>query len=699
MNDDVPYPPNPAPDDVPEDLTEFPASYRTQEWILLACLMVFLMIYLGTAAVVGGLTVYMVLLIPKYHIFAASGTIVMGLAFLFLIKSFFRRAGNPFEDVIVAELKEADQPKLYAFIYRVCEDVGAEEPSRVHVVPYVTAAALRRVSVINLFVPPKCELILGLGLINALNLSEFKAVVAHEFGHFTQGSFLSVYTIVVQDVIVGIIKGQDFYDRLVSKMDVGGLKFFAFCFGLGPRIITWLSVKVFDAILTIEHQIFWEREFHADLVGASVAGSDAMTHGLMRTVFAAALLEQAVVDLAKAADHKLYTSDLYFHQHAAANIVRRSKKNPDLGERPVFGDPLGGKKVQVFDPLEKRADAESFTHPSLHQREENVKRQFVPCAADTRSPWILFDDAVEIRSRLTYKYYRKADKIPKGTELTDPREVQKFIDAEHFETTYDAKYDGAYDERMIDPGDIDDLNAIIAKDPWPDDRLVAVHAKLYGDVKGRAEDRAELLDQLNKVRDAVGAAGSKKSRRLIKDLEAKLDKAGEWFDSLDRRAYLVFVQMAYRVDEKLYYDLINRYRFHLAVQGIYKTARRHYWDAQFQLMLVSGSEELSHDDFVELMHTLRDARSGLKKILREAKQLDLPAMKNFEEGDRLADFLLDQDIVPELPETYVKGKWLDKLFRQLDQVQSKASRLHFKSLGGILRMQDDIAQQYLRAVD
>ena len=60
------------------------------------------------------------------------------------------------------------------------------------------------------------------------------------------------------------------------------------------------------------------------------------------------------------------------------------------------------------------------------------------------------------------------------------------------------------------------------------------------------------------------------------------------------------------------------------------------------------------------MHVLRDARSALKKILREARELDMPAMKNFEEGDRLADFLLDQDIVAELPETYIKGRWIDE---------------------------------------
>ena len=165
--------------------------------------------------------------------------------------------------------------------------------------------------------------------------------------------------------------------------------------------------------------------------------------------------------------------------------------------------------------------------------------------------------------------------IPKGTDLADPRKVQKFIDDEHQETTYDPKYDGVYDERMIDPGDLDELNELIRKEPWTDDRLTAVFHKLYHDVKGRAEDRNELQEEHDKILRQSGGGSSRKAKRLLKELEEKLDKANEWFDSLDRRAYLVFVQMAYRVHNDYYYDLVNRYRFHMAIQGMYKSARYH----------------------------------------------------------------------------------------------------------------------------
>lgn len=191
-----------------------------------------------------------------------------------------------------------------------------------------------------------------------------------------------------------------------------------------------------------------------------------------------------------------------------------------------------------------------------------------------------------------------------------------------------------------------------------------------------------------------GGAGSRKVRRIIKELEAELEEKDDWFSSLDRRVYLVFVQMAYRVSEQYYYDLTGRYRFHMAIQGIYKTARYQQGKAHFYADWAFGRQELSRDDFLEVTHVLRDARKALKTIVRDADEINMPAMKNFVEGGRLGDFLLDGDLIREPPEYAIKGKWVVKLLKQLDEVKTKAQRLHFKSLGGILALQEKLAEQW-----
>ena len=690
----LPYPA--SPEDVPDDLTEYPRSYVTQEWMLLACLFVFLLFYFTMVIVSGFLTIWLAIQVARWSFFAIVGSMMSGIIFAFLVKGFFKK--NEIEKELQLELKESDHPTLFAFIRQVCEETGAEEPRKMFVSADVNAAVITRTSLINLFVPPKKDMLLGLGLVNCLNLSEFKAVVAHEFGHFTQGGFVSAYTNVVYRIIFDIVGGRDWLDETVEwfKQAGGGFTVFGICVGGILWAIRSILVGVLNLISSQRRNVMREGEFHADLVAASVAGSDAIVHGLLRTKFGAETLDFAMFELRKAADHKLYTADLYFHQHAAADILRKQKKDPHIGKPPKLDGPSGGKKVQVFDPEEEEDPGDTGDyHPSNYDREENVKARFVVAPMDERTPWILFDSAIDLRERLTYKFYRMSAKVPKGTELTDPRQIQKFIDDEHAETTYDARYEGVYDDRMIDTGDIDELNELIQKEPWTDERLATVYRKLYADVDGRAEARKDISKELDEVQGKAGGKRGRKIKRLVKELEEKLEKCDEWFHSLDRRAYLVFVQMAYRVNNEIYYELINRYRFHMAIQSMYKMARYHQGRSHFFFELCASGQPVAQDDFIELMHVLREARSALKKVLREARELDMPAMKNFEEGDRLGDFLLSEDLIKELPASYVKGKWVDKLLRQLDQVRAKSARLHFKSLGGILRYQEDIAEKFL----
>jgi Zn-dependent protease with chaperone function len=698
--DKIPYPPSPDPDDVPDDLTAFPQSYVTQETLLLVAQLVFLASYLALVGVAGFLAVWLGLRVGKagmpLGLVYGAGAVLCGLLFLFLGKGLFRRTAA--EDVPNSvEITEDDQPTLFAFIRRVCEEAGAEEPRKVLVVPEVNAMVIPRVTMASLVVTPPKDLVIGLGLVNCVNLSEFKNILAHEFGHFTQQVFVQAYGVVVDNVIVNLLKGQDGFDKLLDhlRQSDGGAAVAA-VLGAGPRAVSWVLFQTYKLLDFARYELRREREFHADLVGVSVAGSDAATHALLKTRFGDRTFGAALAELRKAADHRLYTADAYYHMHAAAPVVRRRERDPNLGLPPTYAGPWDGKKVQVFDPDGDYEGQTDHGHPNDYEREENMKARFVPCPIDERSPWVLFEEPAALRERMTRKLYRAADmKLPRGAELADPRAVQKFIDDENQETTYDPRYDGVYDERMINPGDLDELNELIRKEPWPDDRLANVYGKLYHDVRGRADEWLELIKERRRIIEDSKGGGSRRARRLLREVDDKLERSTEWFDSLDRRAYLVFVQMAYRVGNEYYYDLINRYRFHLAVQGMFKAARHHQAEASVSANGVFGSDNPHPDDVMELMHTLRAARAALKKILREARELDLPAMKNFDEGDRLADFLLDQDIVPELPETYVKGKWVGKLLGQLDQVMSRCNRLHFKSLGGILRLQEEIAAKFL----
>ena len=698
----IPYPP--SPENVPDDLTDLPESYRRQQSLLLAGLFTFLMFYIGLCVLFGMVSVWCVLTVSKYAVLKVIGAAVSGIIFLFLVKGFFKRPQMNKE--MHLEITEEEHPVLFGFIHKICDELGAPEPNKVYVSPDVNAAVMPRSTLVNLFVEPKKDLLIGLGLVNCLNLSEFKSVLAHEFGHFSQSGFASSYGYVASKIIIDLVEGEDWFDRAVDWCKEQQNVFSPFGYAVGGML--WLGRKVLEALLkaiTLQRlAVMRESEFHADLLAVKAAGSDAVALSLFRMRFGNVCLAQAIGDLAMAADHKLYTRDLFLHQERSEAIVRRKRKAPNMGVPPAHEHPMSGKALRIFDPAEESPEDDvpemRRTHPPAHELEASAKRVYVPAVVDHRSPWLLFTNAEELKERMTYKLYRMAFKVPKGTELTDAHEVQKYIDNEHADTTYDQKYQGVYDDRKLEPGNTDELNELLQESPWAEDRMAKVFDKLYDGCKERAEDFARTQKELGELRNSVVGRPSPKVKRQIKELEDKLDRQWEWFKSFDRRVYLLHIQMAARVDPAMRQDLADRYFFQLEVQRMYLDARNAFNEADMYIgALIRFGKELPPDFFNEVMKVLRDSWKTLKQIILDARQVNFPAMKNFEEGAGLADFILEGKLVPEPPTRFIKGEWVDKLMTQLNHVKNRCFRLHFKSIGGILALQEKIsAAWHSRAV-
>jgi Zn-dependent protease with chaperone function len=699
----IPYPPSPP--DVPEGLTDYPDSFTRQQNLLLAGLFVFLILYIAAVILFAMVGLWCVLTISKYLAAKIIGIILSGTFFLYLVKGFFKSA--PINKEMQAEITEEEHPVLFGFIHQLCEELDAPEPNKVFVAPDVNAACISRTSLVNLFVEPKRDLLIGLGLVNCTNLSEFKAVLAHEFGHFCHLGHTSSYTVVVKRIIFDLVEGEDWFDRWIDwfKRQENALWVFGYavggCLWLGRQILWW----ILKTITLQDRAVSREQEFHADLVAVSAAGSDAATHGLLRARFGMQCFMQAVDDLATALDHKLYSNDLYLHQDRAASEVRRKKKEPELGLPPALAHPDAGKDIKVFDAEQDELEDEDDTppmwrtHPSDADREENAKEQFVAAPIDHRSPWILFANPADLKERLTYKFYRMVFRIPKNAELAEARKVQEYIDNEHAETTYDPKYHGAYDDRPLEPGDLDELNTVIRDQPWTEDRMERVLDKLYDGCRENAEARADMFKDLAALKENVVGRPSPKMKRKIEEAEKKLDENWEWFKSFDRRVYLLHVQMAAAVNREWKRELVERYQFQREVQRLYEEARNTQEEAfACAKELFNSAPNEVHPDFLsEVMQVLRTSWRSLKKILQDAKEINLPAMKNFEEGENLASFILPEKMVPEPPLSYVKGTWCQKLVDQLGSVRSKCFRLHFKSVGGILALQERIAAAWKEA--
>jgi Zn-dependent protease with chaperone function len=180
-------------------------------------------------------------------------------------------------------------------------------------------------------------LLIGLGLVNVVNLAEFKAVLAHEFGHFSQRSVgLGSYLYVANRVMSDIIYSRDALDQFVDDWSRQDIRVSFPAWGLKGSL--WVVRKILSGAyqsLNLLHLSLGRRmEFNADNVAVSVTGSDALIHGLARLEFANECLADAAHSLNAAADHGLFTDDLLYHQTQAAGRLRKLRKDECAGLPP-----------------------------------------------------------------------------------------------------------------------------------------------------------------------------------------------------------------------------------------------------------------------------------------------------------------------------------------------------------------------------
>ena len=159
-------------------------------------------IYVGIIALVAW-DVYEHALHPRYRL--GGGTlallgylapiIVGGVLVFFMIKPLFARRPKDSEP---HSLLPKEEPELFRLIYAVCDTVHAPRPARVLVDFQVNAFAAYRRGLPDLL-RRRLTLSIGMPLVAGLSVRQFGGVLAHEFGHFSQGAAMGL-TFIVRSV-------------------------------------------------------------------------------------------------------------------------------------------------------------------------------------------------------------------------------------------------------------------------------------------------------------------------------------------------------------------------------------------------------------------------------------------------------------------------------------------------------------------
>ena len=344
------------------------------------------------------------------------------------------------EDPNGIEVYAKDQPELFDYLHKLADEIGAPRPHRVFLTPEVNAAVFYDLSLINLIIPSKKNLIIGLGLVNVLNLSEFKAVLAHEFGHFSQNTMMvGRWVYIAQQIIAHMVSVRDWLDKIVrfiSRIDIR-----IAWVGWILQIVLWslrsFMEVLFRIVIIAERALSREMEFNADLVAVSVTGSDELVNALYKLQTADQAWHTALDVARQATGQKTLINDLFDAQTKALGELRRIYDDPKLG---LPAEPQGdSSEHRVFEEKTARPPQMWSTHPISSDREANAKAVYIKGVKDERSAWLVFQEGERLRQEISLGIFNIAD-----TKEFKQAGAGEFVTKRFNNISYSPEFRGAY---------------------------------------------------------------------------------------------------------------------------------------------------------------------------------------------------------------------------------------------------------------
>jgi Zn-dependent protease with chaperone function len=296
----------------------------------------------------------------RYLFFAGVGTVI-------IIAGIIPRRDEFVEPGL--RLTEDGHPKLFKELRSIAEAVGQKMPADVFLVPDLNAWVMQRGGRLNW--GGKRVMGLGLPLLNLLSVSQLRAVLAHEFGHFHGG-----------DTKLGPVIYQT---RSAIARTVQGLT--------RNRSILQIPFSLYGKMyLRVTHGISRQQEYAADELAARVAGSRPLAEGLEKI-------------------HKSAPAHAVYWQNEYMPVMGSGYHAPMLeGFSKFLEDP----KVEEFstkalEEQEASAAASPYvTHPPLGERLEAIGELPATAAGTDTSPAIsLIGDAEAAESELVEGFMKK----------------------------------------------------------------------------------------------------------------------------------------------------------------------------------------------------------------------------------------------------------------------------------------------------
>lgn len=515
--------------------------------IILFFIVYLLLILAATALAIGCfyLGVSIIIAAPRFlTLMLGLGLMAVGGSVLFFLVKFVFAVSKD-ENSGRVEIKENDQPALFAFIRKLSVETNTAFPKKIFISPDVNACVFYNSSFWSMFLPVKKNLEIGLGLVNSINISEFKAVVAHEFGHFSQRSMkLGSFTYSVNKVIYNMLYENTGYANFLNswgRID-GILGLFAVVTSKIALGIQGILREMYKIVNKNYMGLSREMEFHADAVAASVAGANNLISGLARIEIASGCYNSAI---SKANDYlkkNKVSKNIFTNQLTILQSFAKEYALPIRNELPEISYHF----VSSFSNSRINYKNQWASHPTLEERKKHADGLQMNCKAEEQRAWEIFTDAGMLQETITQNLY-KDTKPEDKTETFDATLFEQWNNAEREKYELPVLYKGFYDKRYPELKDWDFEKVFIISSELNFEQIFSEdNSKLYSAIKSNEADLelVKAIKERNVDTKTFDFDGEKVNRddagKVITRLDDEIKKQKEQLALLDQQAATCF---------------------------------------------------------------------------------------------------------------------------------------------------------------
>ena len=516
---------------------------------LVAFVIVYLLLVIAAIAIAGAMIALGIGILITVHVllFMAFGIGLIlsgGMLIFFLVKFLFTK-GNP--GVKRYEITEESQPELFHFIRDLTLETAAPFPKHVYLTPEVNASVFFDSSFWSMFFPVKKNLNIGLALVNTLNQSEFKAVLAHEFGHFSQRSMrFGSYVYNLNKVIYKILyENSGYYNMLNAWARTHYIL----------RLAAVINVKVVKGIQYVLKKMYVninkahlglsrEMEFHADAMAGYYGGTNNMIAALRR-IEAGSNSYDILLNFLNNEINKGAKSVNIYPQHV---IVLQQFAIEHQLVIDNNGLPVINKGIAALNNAKVILNDQWASHPTMANREAKLSKLDVMAEPVNKSAWLLFRDAEKIQEDFTTHLYAATSQSGKEYAILDNEKFRFDFEKEISATSYNKAYGSFYKNRAITLFDIDDaIGGSNQKIPATFNEFFTDENCNLPNVIAGMENDIKLLDIISAKKeeaytfDFEGVKYTKDDAQKIKTtINERLKKTNEQLAALDKAAFLFF---------------------------------------------------------------------------------------------------------------------------------------------------------------